>query len=205
MSDTYGSQSAPRTPETDSLSLGPSPWVPTPPADRYVPLDGSGYGPGPFGQTPPGYPSMTPPGATPPPAPPYASSYAPTDPSGYQVYNPQAMPAQTPPPGGSQPYPVVYAHQPVVMVPGQVVQTPYGTFTVGQKSKLAAGLLGIFLGGFGVGQFYRGNVGMGVAQLLVSIFTAGIGALWGFIEGIVVLCAQPGSASSLDSNGQIMI
>jgi len=100
---------------------------------------------------------------------------------------------------------VVYAHQPVVMVPGQVVQTPYGTFTVGQKSKLAAGLLGIFLGGFGVGQFYRGNVGMGVAQLLVSIFTAGIGALWGFIEGIVVLCAQPGSASSLDSNGQIMI
>lgn len=56
-----------------------------------------------------------------------------------------------------------------------------------QKSKLAAGLLGIFLGAFGVGRFYLGYAGLGVAQLLVSIFTFGIGGLWGFIDGILIL------------------
>jgi len=56
-----------------------------------------------------------------------------------------------------------------------------------QKSKLAAGLLGIFLGGFGVGRFYLGYTNLGVAQLLVSVFTLGIGGLWGFIDGIMIL------------------
>jgi len=92
-----------------------------------------------------------------------------------------------------------------MMVPGQVVQTPYGTFMVGNKSKLAAGLLGIFLGSIGVGQFYRGNAGMGVLQIVVTLCTFGLGSVWGLIEGIVVLASQPGSPSSLDSNGQIMI
>jgi len=105
---------------------------------------------------------------------------------------------------GGQPYPPIYPAQPGMMVPGQVVQTSYGTFMVGDKSKLAAGLLGIFLGGFGAGQFYRGNAGMGVVQIVVTFFTLGLGSLWGLIEGIVVLASQPGSPSSLDSNGQIM-
>ncbi|OGW27661.1 MAG: hypothetical protein A2X56_11450 [Nitrospirae bacterium GWC2_57_13] len=55
------------------------------------------------------------------------------------------------------------------------------------KSKLAAGLLGIFVGGFGVHRFYLGYVGMGIAQLAVTIATCGIGAIWGFIEGILIL------------------
>jgi TM2 domain-containing membrane protein YozV len=55
------------------------------------------------------------------------------------------------------------------------------------KSKLVAGLLGIFLGGFGVGRFYTGHTGLGVGQLLVTIFTCGIGSLWGFIDGILIL------------------
>ncbi len=55
------------------------------------------------------------------------------------------------------------------------------------KTKLVAGLLGIFLGGFGVGRFYTGHTGLGVAQLLVSVFTCGAGALWGFIDGIMIL------------------
>ena len=93
---------------------------------------------------------------------------------------------------------------PLMLIPGQVVQTPYGAFMVGNKSKTTAGLLGIFLGGFGAGQFYRGNTGLGIAQLAVSIVTFGFGALWGFIEGIIVLTAKPGSPSSLDSNRQIM-
>jgi uncharacterized membrane protein required for colicin V production len=91
------------------------------------------------------------------------------------------------------------------LIPGTSVQTPYGTFFVGHKSKLAAGLLGLFLGSIGVGRFYRGHVGLGVAQIAVTIVTCGFGALWGFIEGILVLVAQPGSPSSLDSGNNIMI
>lgn len=55
------------------------------------------------------------------------------------------------------------------------------------KSKLAAGLLGIFLGGFGVHSFYLGFAGKGVAQIIVTLVTCGVGSLWGFIEGILIL------------------
>lgn len=55
------------------------------------------------------------------------------------------------------------------------------------KSKMAAGLLGIFLGGFGVHNFYLGYTGKGVAQIFVTLFTCGAGSLWGFIEGILIL------------------
>ena len=125
----------------------------------------------------------------------------------YSVYDPNQYPGQAQfapqPQYAVQPY-VQPTHGFGTLVPGQVVQTAYGTFTVGPKSKLAAGLLGIFLGSVGVGQFYRGNIGMGVLQIVVTIVSCGVGALWGLIEGIVVLASQPGSPSSLDSNGQIM-
>jgi len=55
------------------------------------------------------------------------------------------------------------------------------------KSKLAAGLLGIFLGGLGVHRFYLGFVGMGIIQIIVTIITFGFGAIWGLIEGILLL------------------
>lgn len=55
-----------------------------------------------------------------------------------------------------------------------------------QKSKLAAGLLGIFLGGLGVHNFYLGYVGKGIAQIFLSC-CFGIGAIWGLIEGIMIL------------------
>lgn len=55
------------------------------------------------------------------------------------------------------------------------------------KSKLAAGLLGIFVGGLGVHRFYLGYVGIGIAQIFVTLITLGAGALWGFIEGILIL------------------
>jgi TM2 domain-containing membrane protein YozV len=57
----------------------------------------------------------------------------------------------------------------------------------GPKSKLAAGLLGILLGGLGVHRFYLGYVGIGIAQIAVTIVTFGAGAIWGFIEGILIL------------------
>ena len=60
-----------------------------------------------------------------------------------------------------------------------------------QKSKMAAGLLGIFLGSLGVHNFYLGNTGKAVAQLLISLLTCGFGAavsgIWGLIEGILIL------------------
>ena len=55
------------------------------------------------------------------------------------------------------------------------------------KSKLAAGLLGIFLGGIGVHRFYLGFVGMGIIQIIVTTITFGFGAIWGLIEGILLL------------------
>ena len=68
---------------------------------------------------------------------------------------------------------------------------------VEQKSKLVAGLLQIFLGGLGIGRFYLGYVGIGIAQILVSCFTCGIGAIWPLIDGIMILT---GSVDK-DANG----
>jgi TM2 domain-containing membrane protein YozV len=59
------------------------------------------------------------------------------------------------------------------------------------KSKLAAGLLGIFLGGLGIHRFYLGYTTIGIVQLLLTVFlgvfTFGLVGLWGFIEGIMIL------------------
>ena len=65
-----------------------------------------------------------------------------------------------------------------------------------QKSKLTAGLLGVFLGGLGVHSFYLGYTGKGVAQILLS-FCFGAGYIWGLIEGILILT---GSINK-DANG----
>ena len=59
------------------------------------------------------------------------------------------------------------------------------------KSKMAAGLLGIFLGSFGVHNFYLGYTGKAVGQLLISVLScfilAPVSAIWGLIEGIMIL------------------
>lgn len=55
-----------------------------------------------------------------------------------------------------------------------------------QKSKMAAGLLGIFLGGLGVHNFYLGYTGKAVAQILLFL-CFGISWIWGLIEGILIL------------------
>jgi len=56
------------------------------------------------------------------------------------------------------------------------------------KSKVAAGLLGIFLGGIGIHKFYMGKIGMGILYLLFC--WTGIPAVVGFIEGIIYLCSN---------------
>ncbi len=67
------------------------------------------------------------------------------------------------------------------------VRLAVGPIGEATKSKLAAGLFGIFLGGLGVHRFYLGYVGIGIAQIAVTLVTCGIGAIWGFIEGILIL------------------
>lgn len=70
-----------------------------------------------------------------------------------------------------------------------------------QKSKLAAGLFGIFLGSFGVHNFYLGFTGKAVAQLLITVLSCGclspVSAIWGLIEGILILAGD----SSKDAYG----
>lgn len=74
-----------------------------------------------------------------------------------------------------------------------------------QKSKMAAGLLGIFLGGLGIHNFYLGYTGKAIAQLLISLLSLGflaiISGIWGLIEGILILTAKPGTPWSLDARG----
>jgi TM2 domain-containing membrane protein YozV len=68
------------------------------------------------------------------------------------------------------------------------------------KSKMTAGLLGIFLGSFGVHRFYLGYTGIGIAQIAVTIVTCGIGGIWGLIEGILILTGSP--SLSTDAEGR---
>ena len=112
-------------------------------------------------------------------------------------------------PGFQQPAQAAYAQG----QPGQGYQQAYypGTAPVPgqggyqQKSKVAAGLLGIFLGTLGVHNFYLGYTGKAVGQLVgtivgVLLWILLIGVfiflgiwIWALIEGILILCAQPGS------------
>ena len=92
----------------------------------------------------------------------------------------------------------------------QYAQQPYGQpMPVGQaqKSKIAAGLLGIFLGSLGVHNFYLGNTGKAVAQLLLTligwIIIVGpiISGIWALIEAILILCSNYGSPWHRDARG----
>ena len=57
------------------------------------------------------------------------------------------------------------------------------------KSKVIAGVLAIFLGGFGIHKFYLGNVRAGIIHLVLTllIITAPISGIIALIEGIMYL------------------
>lgn len=57
------------------------------------------------------------------------------------------------------------------------------------KSKTIAGLLQLLslVGIGGVGRFYIGDIGLGVAQLLVGLLTCGIGLIWSIIDAVLIL------------------
>jgi TM2 domain-containing membrane protein YozV len=106
---------------------------------------------------------------------------------------PSAQPQQqfAPPPQPMAPYPVVPPPA------GYIVNMP-------PKSKLAAGLLGIFLGAFGIHRFYLGYTTIGIVMLLITVLSIGmlspITGLWGLIEGILCL-----TGSMADAQGRPLI
>ena len=60
---------------------------------------------------------------------------------------------------------------------------------VGDKSKVAAGLFALFLGGFGIHKFYLGYAGAGIVHIILSITIIGIPVNWVIclIEAIIYL------------------
>ncbi len=68
---------------------------------------------------------------------------------------------------------------------------PLAQYAPGElRSRLVAGLLGVFLGWLGVHRFYLGYTAIGVIQIVVTVLTAGLGGLWGFVEGILILAGS---------------
>ncbi len=56
------------------------------------------------------------------------------------------------------------------------------------KSKIAAGVLGIVLGGLGIHKFYMGKIGLGIVYILFC--WTGIPSIIGLVEGIIYLCTD---------------
>ncbi|MBJ7358286.1 TM2 domain-containing protein [Nocardioides sp.] len=122
--------------------------------------------------------------------------------------NDPQIPPPPPPYGQGTPPPYGQPGQPGWPVPppgayGVSATTPYGIHPVtgipySDKSKLVAGLLQILIP-LGIGRFYIGDNKTGVLQLVVTIITCGIGALWPFIDGIIMLATD-----SKDANGYML-
>ncbi|MCX5171069.1 TM2 domain-containing protein [Streptomyces antibioticus] len=153
----------------DPHSQGPQPQGPQP-----QPQPGYGYpGGGPQDATQPGYPG----------------------PYGYP------QPGQPPYPGYGQPGygQPGYGYVPPGTFTGDP-QAPYGYDPLGRpysdKSKVVAGVLQLTLGTLGVGRFYIGHVGIGLAQL----FTCGGLGIWALIDGIMMLVSD----STTDSDGRVL-
>jgi TM2 domain-containing membrane protein YozV len=116
----------------------------------------------------------------------------PQTPEGHEPTQPPVPPLPPVPPAPPQ---APYGYQPPAYgAPGFNPAAPYGVHPLtgvpySDKSKLVAGLLQILVP-LGIGRMYMGQTGLGVAQLLVTIFTCGIGGLWPFIDGIVILAGD---------------
>ena len=58
------------------------------------------------------------------------------------------------------------------------------------KYKYVAALLALFLGFTGIHRFYLGFYWLGIAQLALTAATVGYGALWGFVEAILLFTGR---------------
>ncbi len=155
---------------------GPPPPPPPPPPPGGPSLDKPTGDPLP----PPSGAPLAPPGPPPPPGG-FGAPAAPPPPAGFGA--PAGAPGFPPPAGGG-------------FAPAVVPGVPPGYV---QKDKLTAGLLGIFLGTFGVHNFYLGKTGLAIAQLCITVLSCGIlaivSSIWGLIEGIMIL------TGSIDRDG----
>lgn len=104
-----------------------------------------------------------------------------------------SQPTPPPPqqPGYPPPYPPPAGQYPQAY---QDPAAPFGRYPLtgepySDKSKTIAGLLqllGLF-GIVGIGRMYLGQVGLGVAQLIVGLVTCGIGAIvWGIVDAVLI-------------------
>jgi TM2 domain-containing membrane protein YozV len=74
------------------------------------------------------------------------------------------------------------------------------------KSKIAAGLLALFLGGLGIHRFYLGFNTIGITMLLLStvggLLTCGITSaavsVWALVEAILIFCTNFQDADGRD-------
>jgi len=87
------------------------------------------------------------------------------------------------------------------MPPGYGVPPGYGG-----KSRVAAGVLALLLGTFGIHNFYLGYTGKALFQLLGTFLSCGFLApfiiIWAFVEGILILVARPGERPwGVDASG----
>ncbi len=150
-----------------------------PPGGYGGPPGGGGYG-GPPGGGPPGGP------------PPGGGGYGAPPPGGYG-----------PPPGGGYGAPPPGFGPPPGMGGPMQAASPYGVdpmtgMPFSDKSKVVAGLLNIFL--FGAGRLYTGHIGLGIAQILTTVF-CGVGYIWALIDGIMMLMGKVPDAQGRPLHG----
>lgn len=139
-----------------------------------------------------------------------AQQYAPPQYTAPQYTVPQQPQQQAP-----QYQPPIYGQAPVQqpVQPQQQYKTFYDVPPVGyqQKSRLAAGLLGIMLGGFGIHNFYLENKNRAIIQLVISlvggVITCGVATIamevWGIVEGIQIFQGT-NPERNYDGNGVIL-
>lgn len=70
-----------------------------------------------------------------------------------------------------------------------------------EKSRLAAFMLGLFLGNLGIHRFYLGHTGTAIAQLIMTlvVITAPIATIWALIDVIMII-----GGSFKDAEGRIV-
>lgn len=179
-----------------SLDKPSAPYAPSAPSAPYAsPYPGQQAGAGQQHSRPQPYPQQP-------------QSYqgpGPSHPQPYAQHPPQAYPqggqGQPGYPSGPGAYPPPGYQQPYLGQPaGRWVQDdPYA------KSRVVAGLLGIFLGALGIHRFYTGHTGIGMIMLLITVLSLGIFAavtsIWGLVEGILYLVSKTGTYSR-DASGR---
>ncbi len=87
-------------------------------------------------------------------------------------------------------YQNAYANMPMNQVQNNVIDE--------RKSAVTAGALGVCLGGLGLHSFYLGHNVKGFIQVAISVLTLGVGSLWGFTEGVLILSGK----TKMDAKGR---